>query len=39
MVVSLIPFGVILGLPLGTLASALVQVELNKLADRHRYAV
>ena len=39
MVVSLIPFGVIIGLPLGTLASVLVQVELNKLADRHRYAV
>ncbi len=33
-VVSLIPFGLILGLPLGTLASVLVQVELNNLADR-----
>ena len=36
LILCLIPFGVIAGLPLGTLASALVQVELNKLADRHR---
>ena len=35
MVVSIIPFGVIVGLPLGILASVLVQMELNKLADRH----
>jgi hypothetical protein len=34
-VVSLIPFGVIVGMPLGILASALVQVELNKLADHY----
>jgi hypothetical protein len=39
MVLSLIPFGVIIGLPLGILASILVQVELNKLADRHRGSV
>lgn len=31
----LIPFGVVLGLPLGVLASMLVQVELNKLAQRY----
>jgi hypothetical protein len=31
-VFSLIPFGVVIGLPLGVLASVLVQVELNKLA-------
>lgn len=35
LILCLIPFGVIVALPLGTLASALVQVELNKLADRH----
>jgi len=29
----LIPFGVIVGLPLGLLASVLLQVELNKLAE------
>ncbi len=33
MLVCLIPFGVIVGLPLGLLASVLVQVELNKLAE------
>ena len=35
LILCLIPFGVIVALPLGTLASALVQVELNKVADRH----
>lgn len=35
LILCLIPFGVIAALPLGTLATALVQVELNKLADRH----
>jgi hypothetical protein len=35
LILCLIPFGVVVGLPLGTLATALVQVELNKLAERH----
>lgn len=34
-VLSLIPFGFAIGLPLGILASVLVQVELNKLAERY----
>lgn len=34
-VLSLIPFGVVIGLPLGILASVLVQMELNKLAERY----
>jgi hypothetical protein len=32
--IALIPFGIVLALPLGTLASVLVQVELNKLAEQ-----
>ena len=35
MVPSLIPLGIIIGLPLGILASVLVQVEMNKLAARY----
>ena len=35
MAVSFIPYGVVVGCLLGTLASALVQVELNKLADMY----
>jgi hypothetical protein len=35
MIASLIPLGVIIGLPLGILASVLVQVEMNKLAERY----
>jgi hypothetical protein len=35
-VIALIPFGIIVALPLGTLASVLVQVELNKLAEQPR---
>jgi len=35
MIASLIPMGVIIGLPLGILASVLVQVEMNKLAQRY----
>jgi hypothetical protein len=33
LIACIIPFGVIVGLPLGLLASVLLQVELNKLAD------
>lgn len=33
MVGALIPFGIVLALPLGILASVLIQVELNKLAS------
>ena len=36
--VSLIPFGVIVGFPLMVLASVLVQVELNRLADHYARA-
>lgn len=36
MVASLIPFLLVIGFPLGIWASALMQVELNKLADRYR---
>ena len=35
MVVSFIPYGVVVGFLLGTLASVLLQVELNKLADMY----
>jgi hypothetical protein len=35
-VIALIPFGILVALPLGTLASVLVQVELNKLAEQPR---
>jgi hypothetical protein len=34
-VTAIIPFGFLLALPLGTLASVLVQVELNRLADNY----
>ena len=34
-VTALIPFGFVLAIPLGTLASVLVQIELNKLAERY----
>jgi hypothetical protein len=34
-VACLIPFGVLLGVPLGILASVMVQIELNKLAERY----
>jgi hypothetical protein len=33
-VLAIIPFGIVVALPLGTLASVLVQVELNKLAEQ-----
>jgi hypothetical protein len=33
-VLAIIPFGIIVALPLGTLASVLVQVEFNKLAEQ-----
>ena len=36
-VLSLIPFAAVIGFPLGLLASALMQVELNKLADQYRF--
>lgn len=32
-ITALIPFGFVVAIPLGTLASVLVQIELNKLAD------
>ena len=38
MLISLIPFRVIVGLPLGILATTLLQVELNKLADDYARA-
>jgi hypothetical protein len=34
-ITALIPFGFVLAIPLGTLASVLVQIELNKLAERY----
>jgi hypothetical protein len=34
-ITALIPFGVVIALPLGTLASVLVQLELNKLAENY----
>lgn len=35
MITALIPFGVVVALPLGTLASVLVQMELNRLAESY----
>ena len=35
MIAALIPFGVLVAMPLGTLASVLVQMELNRLADNY----
>jgi hypothetical protein len=34
-ITALIPFGVVVALPLGILASVLVQIELNKLTERY----
>ena len=34
-ITALIPFGIVIALPLGTLASVLVQMELNKLAEQY----
>ena len=35
MITALIPFGFVVALPLGTLASVLIQVELNRLAESY----
>jgi len=35
LITAIIPFGFLLALPLGTLASVLVQVELNRLAEHY----
>lgn len=34
-ITAIIPFGFLVALPLGTLASVLVQIELNRLADHY----